>query len=340
MPDLSPAVPAATVPARRVHRAPPPHPNCGVLPIEPMSEPSTSPATARTALAFATCTLIWGSTFLFIRIGNDTVPPMWAASLRLVVAAVVMVALVIALGRALPRGPALKAAAWFGLFQFGFNLPLLYWGEMVVPSGLAAVVFATIPITSALVARAFGLERLEPLKMLGAVVALGGVTVLFVGQLGARVTALPILSIYAATVFAALGSTMLKRGPRQDPLAANAVAAAVGAPVCLLASVLLREVRPLPTQWVQIYPILYLAIVGSVGAFVVFAWLVNHWKVSTLAFIGVVVPVIAIGLGTLVRHEELHRRHVVGSVLVLAGVILAIANDRHRARRPPEIVPR
>lgn len=298
-----------------------------------MPQPPTPPGPVRTSLAFTTCTLIWGSTFLFISIGNDTVPPLWAATLRLVVAAVVMITLVHALGRGLPRGPALRSAAWYGLFQFGFNLPLLYWGEMVVPSGLAAVVFATVPITSALIARAFGLERLEGLKMLGALVALGGVIVLFVGRLGAAVTALPILSIYLATVFAALGSTMLKRGPRQDPLAANAVAAAVGAPVCLLASVILGEARTFPTHWGQIYPILYLAILGSVGAFVVFAWLVNHWPVSTIAFIGVVVPVIAVGLGVLVRHEELRREHLVGSALVLAGVILAIASDRWRSRR-------
>ena len=299
-----------------------------------MPEPPTSPGAARTSLAVATCTLIWGSTFLVISIGNDTVPPLWAATLRLVVAAVVMVALALAFGRGLPQGPALRAAAWYGLFQFGFNMPLLYWGELVVPSGLAAVVYATIPITSALITRAFGLERLEPLKMVGALVALGGVIVLFAAQLDTRVTALSILSIYLATVFAALGSTMLKRGPRQDPLAANAVGAAVGAPICLLASMMLGEVRTLPTHWGQIYPILYLAILGSVGAFVVFAWLVNHWNVSTLAFIGVVVPVIAVGLGALVRHEGLRREHLAGSVLVLAGVILAIASDR-RARRTP-----
>lgn len=305
-----------------------------------MPEPPTSPRAAGTFLAFATCTLIWGSTFLFISIGNDTVPPMWAATLRLVVAAIVMVALVHALGRGLPRGPALRAAAWYGLFQFGFNLPLLYWGELVVPSGLAAVVFATIPITSALIARAFGLERLDPLKMLGALVALAGVMAMFGEQLGAPVTAVPILAIYLATVVSALGSTMLKRGPRQDPLAANAVAAMVGTPVCLLASVLFGEHRQMPTHWVQIYPILFLAIVGSAGAFVVFAWLVNHWNVSTLAFIGVVVPVIAVGLGALVRHEPLRRQHVLGSVLVLAGVILAIVSDRRRARRPPAAAPR
>lgn len=300
-----------------------------------MSPSPPSPGAARHALAFATCTLIWGSTFLFISIGNDTVPPMWAGTLRLALAAAVMVALARLTGRPLPRGPALRSAFWYGMFQFGLNLPLLYWGELVVPSGLAAVVYATIPITSALVARAFGIERLQPLKMLGAAVALAGVLVLFSGQLGARVTALPILAIYLATLFAAIGSTMLKRGPRQDPLAANAVAAAVGAPVCLIASYLLGETRVLPMRWIEIYPILYLALAGSVGAFVVFAWLVNHWNVSTLAFIGVVVPVIAVSLGALVRHEEIRRQHVLGSILVLAGVALAIASDRRQARAQP-----
>lgn len=298
-----------------------------------MSDPIPAPSGTRTYLAFAACTLIWGSTFLFISLGNETVAPMWAATLRLALAALVLLALLLGRGRPLPAGAALRAAAGFGLFQFGFSLPLLYWGQLVVPSGLAAVVYATIPITAALIARAFGLERLDRMKMAGAVVALAGVALLFAHQLSARVTALPLLSIYLATVCAALGSTVLKRGPRQDPIGANAVGTAVGAPVCLLASFLLGEARALPRDWAQVYPILYLALAGSVGAFVVFAWLVNHWNVSTLAFIGVVVPVIAVGLGVLVRHERFLREHVMGSALVMAGVALAIASDRRRLAR-------
>ena len=109
-----------------------------------MPEFDRLPGNARTTLAFSTCTLIWGSTFLFISMGNDTVPPMWAASLRLILAALLLVGLLLIGGRRLPRGRALRAAVLFGIFQFGFNLPLLYWGETVVPSGLAAVVFATV----------------------------------------------------------------------------------------------------------------------------------------------------------------------------------------------------
>jgi len=297
-----------------------------------MSETPPAPGTLRTALAFTSCTLIWGSTFLVIRIGDDTVPPMWAAALRLVLAALMMTAIVTLRRRAFPRGRALRAAAGFGLFQFGVNMPLLYWAETGVPSGLAAVVYGTVPITSALIASWAGLETLEPVKMVGSLVALGGVVVLFRDRLATPATALPVLAVYFATVSASLGSVLLKRGPRQDPMAANAVGAAVGAPVCLLASLLLHEQRTWPTRANEIVPILYLAIVGSVGAFVIFAWLVGHWKVSSVSFIGVVVPVIALTLGALVRGEEFHRGHLAGSALVTAGVLLAIWSDRRAAR--------
>jgi drug/metabolite transporter (DMT)-like permease len=290
---------------------------------------------ARSALGFATCTLIWGSTFLFIRIGNDTMPPVWAATLRLALASAILTLLVRLVGRRLPRGDALRAALGFGFFQFGINMPLLYWGETVVPSGLAAVVFATIPVTSALLARAFGLERLVPAKLVAAGVALAGVAVLFSHELSARVTVLPVLSVYLATVAAAFGTIMLKRGPRQDPMGANAVGAAVGAVMSLMVSFLMREPHPLPTTGPQILPILYLAVAGSVVAFVVMAWLVHRWDVSSIAFIGVAVPVIAVSLGVLVRHESFQREHLIGSVLVMAAVALVIVSDRGRSRRSP-----
>ena len=297
-----------------------------------MPESSLQPGGSRSLLAFTTCTVIWGSTFLVIRVGDDSMPPMWAASLRLIVAALVLMTITLARHR-LPQGSALRAAIGYGIFQFGLDLPLLYWGELTVSSGLAAAVFATIPLTSALMARAFGLERLDALKLVGAAIALAGVAVLFSHDLATPASLLPLLAIVLATVAAALGSTLLKRGPRQDPIGANAVGAAVGIPFCLMASWLMHEHRAMPTHAGQIVPILYLAIAGSVGAFVVFAWLVNHWPVSSVAFIGVMVPVIAVTLGALVRHERLAAQQMLGSLLVLSGVLVAIVSDRRRMRR-------
>src|SRR5260370_26320793 len=88
-------------------------------------------------LVFVGCCLIWGSTFLAIRIGNEAVPPVWAATIRLVLAAPLLTMLVLATRQRFPRGPALRGALLFGGFNFGVNLSLLYWGQLVVPTGVA-----------------------------------------------------------------------------------------------------------------------------------------------------------------------------------------------------------
>ena len=102
--------------------------------------------------AFAFCCSVWGSTFLFISIGNDTVPPFWAATLRLFMASLILFGGMAFRRIPRPRGAALRAAVGLGFFQFGLNFPLLYWGELTVPSSLSSIMFATIPLSSALMA--------------------------------------------------------------------------------------------------------------------------------------------------------------------------------------------
>lgn len=273
--------------------------------------------------------MIWGSTFLFIRIGNESLPPMWGATLRMTLATLFLLTLAVLTRQTWPRGAALQAAITYGFFQFGLNMVLLYWGETSVPSGLAAVMFATIPITSALIARAFGIERLRRGKLIGAAVALGGVAVLFARDLTSPVTALPLFAIWLATVCAAFGTVLLKRGPRQPAIAANAVASLAGIPVCLAASLLLAENRSWPLSPTQFGPVLYLGIAGTI-AFLVFTWLIGRVDVSSASFIGVVNPLIAVALGAFVRGERLTGERAAGSVLVIAGVWIALAGDRRR----------
>ena len=281
--------------------------------------------------AFWGCCVVWGSTFLLISIGNDAVPPLWAATLRLGLAAILLTAITLLSGRSLPRGAALRAAAGFGFFNFGLSFCLLYWGEKFVPSGLAAVIYGTVPLSTALFARAVGLERLRALKIAGALVALAGIAVIFSGQLTARVSPLPLAAIFAAATAASASGVVLKRGPRQHPLGANAAGAMVGFVVCAAASFIAREPHVLPATARAILPILYLTVAGSIIAFVLYAWLVNHWDVTRISFIAVVVPLVAVVLGAAVRHERLTAAHFAGSLLVLAGLVLAIVSDRRRA---------
>src|SRR6185436_8635754 len=260
---------------------------CG-LRVSRIDRMNSSRSSALPFAAFFGCCLVWGSTFLVIQLGNAAMPPFWAASVRLAIALALLLILLRVFRIPFPRGDAFRAAAAFGFLNFGVSFTLLYWGETRVPSGLTAVLYATVPLSTSLFARAFGLERLSKWKLLAAVIAIAGVAVIFAEQIRGNFGLLHLLAILTAATSASLSGVMLKRGPRQHPLAANAGGAVAGLPVCLLASFVAREPHALPSGWPAWGPLLYLSTVGSIGAFGLYAWLVNRWPVSRISFIAVV----------------------------------------------------
>ena len=297
------------------------------VPGKVAGNPSHNATGAAPWLAFTVCCTIWGSTFLFIRMGNDTTPPVWAAAVRLLLATVMFVLITQVLRRPWPRGEQLEAAIWFGIVDFGISLPLLYWGEQRVPSGIAAVLYATIPLTTALFARVAGLERLRPRIVLASIVAIGGVCLLFSSQLGGGFEPMRLLAVFLAATTAGLAGVLLKRAPGADPFATNAWAHGVGAVLCVIASRVLGEAQAVPqgSAWI---PIGYLTVVGSLGAFATFAWLIARWSVTRISFVSVIVPVVALILGVVVRHERPGSTAVLGSVIILAAVIAGIVGDQ------------
>lgn len=279
-------------------------------------------------LAFAACCLIWGSTFLAIRIGTETVDPVWGAAIRLAIAGPTLALLALATRARWPRGRALTGALLFGFFNYGLNLVLLYWGERTVPSGIAAVFYATVPLSTALLAPLFGVEPLSRRKLAAAVVAFVGVAVIFAGELSLDVPFAGLLAILGAATSAAMSTVMLKRAPRQDTLPANAIAVAIGLPVCLVASTLLGESRTVPSTSAAWLPILYLVVAGSLGAYVIYTWLIKSWSVTNAAYVGVVVPVVAVILGALVKQERPASLTFAGAAIVIGTVIYALRPQR------------
>ena len=304
-----------------------PAPGVSVAAPNPASAPR---AAAGPWLAFGVSCAIWGSTFLFIRIGNDTTPPIWGAGLRLGLAALLLFAIAFARRVPWPRGAQLQAALAFGIVDFGVSLPLLYWGEERVPSGIAAVLFATIPLSTSLLARGFGLEALRPRIVLASLAALGGVALMFSSNLDGRYERARLVAVALAALTASLAGVLLKRAPGGHPLATNAWAQGVGAILCIAASRALGEPQAWPSgqAWIAIA---YLTVLGSVVAFVTFAWLLQHWSVTRTSFIAVVVPVVALVLGAVVRNERPGGRALAGSVVILGAVLAGLAGER-RAR--------
>src|SRR5260221_367604 len=185
-----------------------------------------------------------------------------------------------ALGRARPdrlRGAALQGALLFGIFNFGANLGLLYWGERVVPSGIAAVLYATVPLSTSFIAAAVGVEKLVTRKLIAAVVAIAGVGTIFAGEMRLDVPFDGLLAVFLAATAASLSSVLLKRAPAQPSVfATNSVGAAAGAIICLAASFVLGEDHALPSTVDGVWPVIYLTLAGFLGAYVILTWLVGH----------------------------------------------------------------
>jgi drug/metabolite transporter (DMT)-like permease len=290
-----------------------------------LPDPETSTLRSRRYAAFVGCCLIWGSTFMAIRVGNQTVPPLWAATLRLVLAAPLLAVLVAVRGDRWPRGEALKGAVLYGVFNFGVNLACLYWGERVVPSGIAAVLFATTPLTTALVAKGFGVERLVPRKVAAAGVALAGVATIFAGEMRLDVPFEGLAAVFLAATAASLAAVLLKRAPKQPSVfATNAIGCGVGALVCVAGSIALGEDRALPGSVAAWWPVIYLTVAGSLGAYVLYTWLLAHWSATNASYVGVGVPVIAVVLGAALLGETRAPLTYLGAAIVVASVVVAL----------------
>jgi drug/metabolite transporter (DMT)-like permease len=287
-------------------------------------------------LGFATCAGIWGSTFLVIRLGNQVVDPLWAATLRLVLAGVALVGLTSLLGRAWPTGEALQAAVLYGLGEFGAGFALLYWGETVVPSGIAATLFATIPLWTAGMAAALGVERFDGQRLVGALVAVTGVAVVFGGELSRAVPWQGLLAVLGAAAFASLGSVLLKRGGRVDVIPVNAIATLVGATVTASASLLAGETQTLPSTFAGWWPIVYLTVGGSLVAFLVYAWLIDIWPITNTNMVSVTVPVTGLVLGTVFGGENPSPLAVLGAGLVMVGLVVVLRRGPGE-REPTEL---
>ena len=278
--------------------------------------------------AFAGMCLIWGTTFLAIRIGNEAVPPLWGATIRLILAAALNT-VVVALTRAhWPRGAALRGIALFGFLNLGVNFGLLYWGEQTVPSGIAATLYATTPLTTGIFAAMLGVHALDRRRTLAALVGLAGVALIFSGELKLGAPAPALLGVFGGATCAALAGVILKKVPPHSAFVVNAVGASIGAVICFLGSLALGEPHGLPRTIAGWGPIVYLAIVGNLGAYVLYAWLVSQWKVTRVAVAALIIPVIAVIVGAIVRGESPAPITYLGGALVLSGVAATLFSGR------------
>jgi drug/metabolite transporter (DMT)-like permease len=215
-----------------------------------------------------------------------------------------------------------------GGLTFAGSYGVVYWAEQRVPSGLTALLFATFPLFVAVLGHFFlpG-ERLHPRGAAGTLVGFAGVAVIFsedLSRLGGPGVATAAAVLLAAPAVSAVANVTVKRfGRGVHPLSLTAVpllgaAAAVGGAAALVEAD--RAVRWTPAA---IGSVLYLALLGSALAFVVYFWLLDRLPATRLSLITYAVPVVAVAVGTVAFGEPLTARIAAGAALVVAGTALA-----------------
>ncbi len=278
------------------------------------------------AAAFVALCVIWSSTWLAIKWGLEDLPPISFAALRFVIAIIALLA--VSLGRVplLPRNRADWVLLGFtGVLMFAVNYGLLFWGELHVSSGLAAVLQAIIPVAGMVFAH--WLLPNEPMRWQrvgGAVLAVGGVA-LICGRLldhGGIVTFWAGLAIVLGGAGAAFSNVLLKRRALELAPAMIAAWQMIFGTVPLLSLGLLHDGNPMRFHWsaLAIVCLLYLAIVGSALAFLLLYWLLPRMPVNNLQTISLITPPGAVAIGWLLGGETFTLWSLVGGALVLAGV--------------------
>jgi drug/metabolite transporter (DMT)-like permease len=270
--------------------------------------------------------LIWGSTWLFIKLGLEDLPPFTFAGIRFVIAAIILLIIIIIRGRPLPRSRRDWALiAGTGIMAFGINYGLLFWGEQRTSSGLAAILQTIIPVFGLVLAHLhLPEERITWTKLVGVMMAIAGVALIFSNQMqeGGRSAFQGSVAIVVGAFAAAYSNVLIKsRGGRLD----YAVLAA-GQMICGLVLLLIVgitfEGNPLKLRWtpMAVVSLFYLAIVGSAVAFLLYYWLVRHMEVTKTMLIALFTPLLAVSLGMLVRGEQLTWRIVAGGACIMAGI--------------------
>ena len=281
---------------------------------------------------FGLLCLIWGSTWLVIKVGYGGLGPFNVAGVRFALAAAVLAVIVPMVGARWPRGRSEWGLVLFvGVFLFAGDYGLIYWGEQYIDSGLTAILFGTFPLVTMIAAHVYvpG-EHLTPRKLGGGMVAFAGVIALFGDRLHVNASeAWPMVAVIAAAICAAVANVATKRhGKQLHPAALNASTMAIGAVLLLAMSATTGEGVRLPhgiTSWLAVA---YLALVGSVIAFLIYFSLLKTWDSTTVSFFGVFTPAIALFLGAAVLGERLSLWSLAGSVLILAGVALTLVRPK------------
>ena len=287
--------------------------------------------------------LLGGGNAIAVRQTVLELAPFSSAALRFLAAGLILLAVVLATGRRLPRGRSLLGGIAYGAVGFAGAFGLVYPGLREAPAGTAAVLIALTPLFTFGLAIAHRQERFQAQGLLGALIALAGVGVIFADQVSAQVPIGSLVLIVLGAACIAESGIIVKWIPRSDPFATNAVAMLSGGLLLLGLSLATGEQQMLPTQPGTWLALGYLVVGGSVALFTLFVFALQRWRASAVSYTTLLMPLVSVTVATVVTHERFSPSFLLGGVIMLAGVyvgaFLRIRPGRTSASSLPECLP-
>ncbi len=315
----------------------PPQRATPVATLIPVEKP---PARTPLILAFAAIYLIWGSTYLGIRVAVGSMPPFLMAGARFLLAGGVLLACLKARGAPWPTAPQWRMNAIIGTFLLLGGNGLVVWAELTIPSGITALLIGVGPLFIVLTEWAWpGGMRPTLITMAALLLGFAGVTWLaapWENATNGGLNPAGVVAILAACVFWAIGSIYSRHARHgADPFVASALQMLGGGAALAVAAWLHGDFRQLdvaaiaPRAWLAFA---YLVAVGSLVGFSTFVWLMKHSTPARVATYAYVNPVVAVFLGWLILGEPITSRTIVASIIIVAAVAI-ITTEKTRATK-------
>jgi drug/metabolite transporter (DMT)-like permease len=317
--------------------------SCSVYPtfmavIDSTPVPGGSPSPRAYVLAFATVYLVWGSTYLAIRVAVESMPPFALAAVRFALAGALLMTVLRARGAAWPTAGQWRAAAVSGFFLLLGGNGLVTWAERSVPSGVTALLIGSGPLFVVLVEWAWpGGSRPRPLTAIGMLLGFAGVAWLAAPWQNAGAESLPpagVAAILIACVSWAIGAIYGRHVHEPAPPFTAAAAQMLAGSVSLALVALVRGefagwdiASTTVRSWTAFA---YLVLVGSLAGYSAFVWLVKHASPAQTATYAYVNPVVAVFLGWLLLGEPVGPRTLAASAVILGAVVIVTLGKKRK----------
>lgn len=287
-------------------------------------------------LLVALLCLVWGSTWLAIKIGLEDSPPFLGAGFRFVLSCIILFALVRWKRLELATSPKeWKDIIIPGLFAYFLSYSLVYWGEQHINSGLAALLFATLPFWVAIFAHSMlPNERFTWIKLASLLVGFSGIILIFWDNLkvsGSAKTIVGMLALLGSGASAAYAGVRTKRDLHHvDPIVIAAQQMLVGMILLVIVGFVVEDMASFRITNKSIGALLYLSLFGSALAFSVYFHLLKTTDATKLSLIAFVTPIVALVLGWLIKDEKITWNLIGGAILVLTGIFSLIFLGREK----------